>query len=79
MTLSSLLTLIEQDAIAQVRTAIAKPLAAFRRGLTERGRSALIELNTVGEPSVVKAAHVCALLNAHANDSLSQIELRYLA
>ena len=47
--------------------------------LLERGRSAPVELDTVGESSVVKAAHVAVLLNAYDEDSLSQIELRYLA
>ena len=79
MTLSSLLMLLEQGALIQIRTAIAKPLVAFRRGLAERGRSAPVELNTVGQSSAVKAAHIVVLLNAHANDSLSKIELRYLA
>ena len=79
MTLSSLLELLERGAISDVSAAIARPLVVFRRGLLERGRSTPVELDTVGNSSIVKATHVAALLNAYDNDSLSQIELRYLA
>jgi hypothetical protein len=45
----------------------------------ERGRSSPVELDTVGESAVVTAAHVAVLLNAYDKNSISQIELRYLA
>jgi hypothetical protein len=79
MTLSALLSLLERGSVTEIRAAIARPLAVFRRGLSERGRSAPVELEKLGKLYAVTGAHVAALLNARGKGSLDDIELRYLS
>src|SRR5688572_13556417 len=79
MTLSSLLALLESGAIAQLRADIAAPLKAFQRGMSERGRSAPIELSGTGTPALVGETHVANLITAYVSDQLSGVELHYVA
>jgi hypothetical protein len=79
VTLSALLGLLERDAIADVRSAIAAPLQAFRRGLAERGRSAPVVLDREAKSPAVHPSHVRALLEAYVAGKLESVELYYLA
>ena len=63
----------------KIKTAIQGALPEFRRGLSEIGRSALIDLQDEGINCVITKYELLNLCNWYLNDVIDEVELEYLA
>ena len=59
--------------------AIQNALPEFRRGLSETGRSALIDLQDEGNNFVITKYELLNLCNWYLTDVIDEVELEYLA
>jgi hypothetical protein len=76
---SNLLAFLERVDIPAIQLAIAPDLAAFRRGLQERGRGAPVALHADQSGLIVTARHLLCLAEARLSGALDAAELMYVA